>query len=544
MTPALLTLISSILIVLAFPPWGAFPLIWIALVPWFMSLQKTKTIKAAFLQGLLLSFLMSVLGFFWVSYVLHDFANLPWPVAVVGLFGYGLIGQPQFYLFAPLWKWLHPRLSSKDRHPLLGSFCFAFLYSGIDWIIPKLFVDTLGHSLWSAERLRQASDIGGAALLTFVVYWVNDAVWRIWENRKHLASTRRSWLSQAIIAFSLFSGLLIYGEFRKNQIQAIVAAAPRSIQVGVIQANIGDWDKIASETGAQGAADRILDKFFEMSDEALKQTPKPDVLVWPETSYPHTFRTPETITELRHDQRVEKYVRDRNIPLLFGGYDHLDTKDYNAFFFLSPRAKPEFAHANGLGGDLQIYRKNILLLFGEYIPGSETFTFLKTAFPQVGNFGRGVGPDVLRIVNSDPSKPDIPVGPIICYEALFPNYIIGAARKGSQMILNITNDSWFGPFGEPILHFSLVTFRSIEARLPQLRSTNTGISALILPDGTVEPQTKIGTEEIMNVRVPLTDPIPTLMKKWGDWFGPFALVFGVFLVMVEIFLLPRPKSGG
>ena len=182
-------------------------------------------------------------------------------------------------------------------------------------------------------------------------------------------------------------------------------------------------------------------------------------------------------------------------------------------------------------GDIQIYRKNILLLFGEYIPLSETFTFLKTAFPQVGNFGRGVGPSVLEIYPQDKSQPPVKVGPIICYEALFPNYILTAARKGSEMILNITNDSWFGPYGEPILHFSLITFRSIEARLPQVRATNTGISALILPDGTIPAQTSIDSEEVMSASVPLTAPIWTLMKAWGDWFGPFALTLGLVLIL-------------
>jgi apolipoprotein N-acyltransferase len=523
MAPALLTIFASILIVLSFPPWGIYPLIWIVLIPWFLALKKTRSIRSAFIQGLWLSFFMSILGFYWVAYVLHDFAELPWSGAAVGLVAYGFIGQPQFYLFAPLWKWLQPKL----RHPLLASFCFAFLYTGIDWIIPKLFVDTLGHSLWTATRLRQSADLGGAALLTFVIYFVNDTLWRIWENRWALRANLRLWRTQAILSACFVAFLFIYGGIREKEIKAIVASSTRSLQVGVIQANIGDFDKIAAETGQATAADRILDKFFELSDAALKLDPKPEVLIWPETSYPSTFRTPHTLGEFALDSRVEGYVRSHNIPVLFGGYDHIDRKDFNAFFFLSPRKDPGLVG----GGDLQIYRKNILLLFGEYIPGADTFTFLKTMFPQVGYFGRGIGPDVLKVVRADATQPDIPVGPIICYEALFPNYIIQAARKGSQLILNITNDSWFGPNGEPILHFSLVTFRGIETRLPQVRSTNTGISALILPDGTVSARTKIGTEEVLNVKVPLTDPIPTLMKKWGDWFGPFALILGLILAL-------------
>lgn len=530
MLPAPLTLLSSILLVLSFPPWGAHFLIWVALVPWLIQLKKSRSLKDAFIEGLWLSFLMSLFGFYWVAYVLHEFAELPWPLAVVGLLLYGLIGQPQFYIFAPLWKFLEPKI----KNPVIATLTFTALYTGIDWVIPKLFVDTLGHSLWTAERLRQAADLGGPMLLTFVIYWANDVIWRVWNSR---LPRKQNWLKQAIAVVLTIAALLVYGQVRKTQIQDIVEKAPRTLQAAVIQANIGDFDKVAAETGYRNAADNILDKFFDLSNQALAMNPKPDVLIWPETSYPTTFRTPQNPDEFRRDTRVEDFVREHNIPILFGGYDHLKNKDYNAFFFLSPRREPSL-----LGpGDLQTYRKNILLLFGEFIPGAETFKFIRTAFPQVGNFGRGVGPEVLNIVQADPKKPDVPVGPIICYEALFPNYIIQAARHGSQMILNITNDSWFGPFGEPILHFSLITFRGIETRLPQLRSTNTGISALILPDGSVEKRTQIGGEEIMNARVPLTAPIPTLMKAWGDWFGPFSLIFGLFLAGFSI-LIGKPTQ--
>jgi apolipoprotein N-acyltransferase len=342
-----------------------------------------------------------------------------------------------------------------------------------------------------------------------------------------LRKSRYHWVHVTISVLAI-AALLVYGEFRKNQIQSIVAGAKKHIQIGVIQANIGDFDKVAAESGVQGASIKVLQKFFDMSDKALAETPRPDALVWPETSYPTTFGTPATLNEVALDQSVKDFAISRKISLLFGGYDHREGKDYNAFFFLAP-------HASGSElTELQVYRKNILLLFGEYIPLSDTITFLKTAFPQVGNFGRGAGPEVLKIYPSNSSEPPVLAGPIICYEALFPSYIIGAARKGSQMILNITNDSWFGPYGEPILHFSLVTFRGIETRLPQVRSTNTGISALILPDGTLQARTAISSEEIMNLSVPITPPIWTLMKAWGDWFGPFCFVVGSILAAVLV----------
>jgi apolipoprotein N-acyltransferase len=290
--------------------------------------------------------------------------------------------------------------------------------------------------------------------------------------------------------------------------------------MAVIQANIGDFDKIAAEKGLADAAKKVVQSYLDLSEKALTLEPKPQIIVWPETSYPSTFRTPQTADELARDQDVERFVKKHRVPVLFGGYDHQDNKDYNSFFFLSPEADRGVEPPR----DLRTYHKNVLLLFGEYIPGADLFPFIKKLFPQVGNFGRGVGPEVIPVVPASAGKSlPIQVGPIICYEALFPYFVIDAARKGSNLILNITNDSWFGPYGEPILHLSLTTFRGIETRLPQLRATNTGISTLIRPDGEITQATGIGEQTILNAAVPVYPPLWTLMKAWGDWFGWFAL---------------------
>jgi apolipoprotein N-acyltransferase len=140
-----------------------------------------------------------------------------------------------------------------------------------------------------------------------------------------------------------------------------------------------------------------------------------------------------------------------------------------------------------------------------------------------------------------PGGSRILTNPIICYEALFSNYVLDAARKGSQLITNITNDSWFGSFGEPQLHLALTTFRSIESRLPQVRATNTGISAYISATGELVQQTQIGVPEIMQVQVPITPPIFSLVKLWGDWFGMFSFAMGA-LILGRRWLRSREKA--
>ncbi|MEK6580507.1 MAG: apolipoprotein N-acyltransferase [Bdellovibrionota bacterium] len=515
--PSWQTLLSALLIVLAFPPWNISFLIWFCLVPWLFKLSKTKNLKDALHQGLWLGFFMSLGGFYWVAHTLHSFAMVPWPIAILGFLIFSVFCQPQFAAFAPLLRWLEFRRPEKNL--LLYFALIALIYSGIDWFLPKMFMDTFGHAFHRSPWLRQAADLGGAWLLTCIVFFVNMILFEVLRNPK-LKNKNIRLLSSTTLVILVLN---IYGYFRSHAIEQLLDHPQKQFQAAVLQGNIGDFDKLASERGVRGAAAKVLEVFFSLSDEALSKTPKPDVLLWPETSYPTTFRNPYTADDLARDQQLETFVKARKIPLLFGGYDRHQKKDYNAFFFLAPEGELGLADA----GDLQIYRKNILLLFGEYIPFAEDIRALKDAFPQVGNFGRGIGPSVLEIRSTNPAVGIVPTNPVICYEALFPNYVIDGVNKGSRLILNITNDSWFGPWGEPKLHLALSVFRSIETRTPQLRGTNTGISALILPDGSIRAQTKIGTKEIMNVTVPVLEPVPTLMKKWGDWFGITALITGL-----------------
>ena len=529
--PDWLTILSALLVVLAFPPWNLSFLIWICLVPWFYAITRARNNQQAVIQGAWLSFFMTAGGFYWIALVLREFGQVPWVVAIGGFVLFAFVAQLQFLVFAPIGRraqrWMLSRESK--RWPSLGfGLSMALFYAGIDWFLPKLFKDTLGHSFYSSPWLRQVADLGGAPLLTFGVFLTNQT---IFVTYRRLSLRRESSIWPAIAASFpqvACTGVMVlaavfYGKARYKEVHGMLLQPHPSVQFGLIQGNIGDFDKVASESGVRGAAHKVLSTHFKLSDDALALSPKPEILVWPETSYPSTFRTPQTSDELARDQMTESYVHTRGVPLFFGGYDYKGGKDFNAFFFLLPKADPLMPNS----GDLQVYRKNILLLFGEYIPGAETFSFIKHAFPQVGNFGRGAGPEVLTVPLSNPQVPTLRIGPVICYEVLFPSFVLDAARKGSQVILNITNDSWFGPTAEPELHLSLAVFRSIESRLPQVRGTNTGISALVLPDGEIVQKTGIFRPEILNVAVPVLPSISTLMLKWGEWFGWFSLLTGV-----------------
>jgi apolipoprotein N-acyltransferase len=585
------TLLSGVLLAFAFAPWNFHALSWVALVPWLFALESARLRDsapasrrwAALREGLWLSVFMALGNFYWIAHTLRQFAQLPWALAILGLLLFSLICQPQFPLFAPLWLASRERSSappgSRSFEPphrssswaLLGRVAVSSLaYAGLDRYLPKLFVDTLGHAFHAAPLLRQAADLGGAWLLTFVAFFVNQAFFL------GLVSAFPGWVTAAppgkngekapspgsrilagpaptlAAAALLVAATLLYGKLRSGWIERYFQTAEKAqapapaAELAVIQANIGDIDKLAAESGYREAADRIVEAYLALSREAVASEPRPHALVWPETSYPSAFRVPRSSAELLREQRIEAFARDNGIPIWFGGYDRRGGKDFNSLFFLAPNL------------ELQTYHKSILLLFGEYIPGMESLPWLLEAFPQIGNFGRGAGPSVFSLPTTSPQasaaattappQPELwagaglPAQPLICYEALFPDFAIEGARKGAKLLLNVTNDSWFGPWGEPHTHLSLTVFRSIETRLPQLRATNTGISALILPSGEIAARTGLFEPGVLRARVRLHEPPWTLMKQWGDWFGLFSLVTG--LLPLALLALRQRVAGG
>ncbi len=526
-----LTLLSGVLLVLSFPPIDIAPLIWVALVPWLYALNRSKSKKEAFLLGLELCFVMSIGGFFWIAYAIQEFGQVPWILAIILMIIFACFNEIQFLVWGPFFYIIRKNtnfIQNHIAHTVILITGFSLIYAGMDWLLPKLFLDTLGHAFYKSSWLRQSVDFGGTYLLTFVVIFFNLSIWfflhSFLENKNKLKVS----VAPVLVSITLIAALLVYGALREKQIIEFINNPQKTVNAGVIQGNVGDIEKFAAESGLVKVANEIINKMIRLSEQALTLSNKPDFIIWPETTYPSAFLHPLTYSEKMRDIMLQEFVKSKGVPLLTGGYDSDGFKDFNTVFFLFP-IKEKNGETNL---DIKAYHKSVLLLFGEYIPYAEYFPFIKEIFPQIANFGRGPGPEVFRVPLINSAAKFTLVAPVICYEILLPYFTIGGANKGAEWILNVTNDSWFGPYSEPQMHLALSTFRSIETRLPQVRSTNTGITALILPDGRITKASKIGVPEIIDMQVPIIKPTPTLLKKWGDWFPPVALLLGLFIIGV------------
>lgn len=513
---ALAILATAAATALAAPPFSLSPLALVALAPLAWLVTRLSTWRRALAAGAAASCATTLFIFHWIPGSVHAFFNLPTVVCWLVFPIYGLLGQPQLVVWAVArWQWRGVR----DGRALVAS---AALYAGLDWLLPKLFRDTLGLVFFADRWVIQAADLGGLYLLTFAAVLAGEVSCAV-------VLERRRALPQAIGAGALWAAILVYGAVRAAQIDAATAAAPR-FSVGVVQANIGNVEK---EIAARGDLDGIihtLKAYGDLSDQlvvapepaapaapaAVGAAPTapiapfapPDLLVWPETAYPLAYGAHRSTLDDDVDHELANYVSQRKVPLLFGGYQRRGDTEYNSALLLAPDA-PD--------GKAAAYHKFHLIPFGEYIP-------------LVGRakFGTGGTPRTLPLAL--PGR-TIKLGPVICYESLIPAHAIAAVDAGAQALINLTNDSWFLSTAEKELHLAMAAVRSVETRRAQLRATNTGISALISATGEITGRGPIDAPAALRYQVPVLDEPPTLVMRLGTWSGPAGLAVCMLLLV-------------
>ena len=199
-------------------------------------------------------------------------------------------------------------------------------------------------------------------------------------------------------------------------------------------------------------------------------------------------------------------------------------KDYNALFLLNSQAQRLSAP----------YRKTYLLIFGETIPFVEQFPWLAKYNPGGAGFSRGSGPMVMPFQ-------DFQIGPQICYESLYPSFSAELVKKGADFLVNLTNDSWFGPTFEPKQHMIMTLARTIEVRRPLIRSTNTGFTSAALADGSILAPGPLYKNWVGFFEINLLKNAPkTFYTQFGDWL--LLPIFILFLLFITFFRSPRAED--
>ncbi len=499
-----LAVLSGFLYFLAFPGIDWWPLSFVALAPLIVAMRHQRTRRAAGL-GWAAGFTMTMCGFYFLVGMLETFSGFSAPVCV--LFVAILCGYQGGRI--ALLGFLSGRATTRGW-PAGTSFALAFVASEL--VFPLLFPWYFGATVHQVPALTQVAELGNPILVGLVLVAANLAVAELGLSRleKRAANLR---LIGALLAVPIASAA--YGAIRIPQVDRRVASAPKAV-VGVVQANM-------SLMGKRNDPDEGLRRHLELTRELESQGPL-DLVAWSETSVMEP--TPEALTGLIYPA---KFTRALHVPTVFGAVLYREVQDQRKYVLFNSAL---LADANGeIRGR---YDKTYLLAFGEYLPLGDTFPMLYDWSPNTGKFERGTS---LKALELGAHKLNVH----ICYEDVLPSFVNDLVRADpGDLLVNITNDAWFGDTTEPWIHLALSEFRAIEQRRFLARATNSGVSAIIDPVGRVVRHTETGREEAIRA------PIAWLRGRtpynvWGD--GPWWLATAAIVAMgLASRKRARPKS--
>jgi apolipoprotein N-acyltransferase len=289
---------------------------------------------------------------------------------------------------------------------------------------------------------------------------------------------------------------------------AAPSTAP-SVKVSLIQGNISQEAKW--EPAFQ---DETLERYLHLTSKAVKQE-KPDLVVWPETATPFYFLDDGALSA-----RVIQEVEALKTPLLFGSPAVRTIRNRLKFY---NRAYLLDEHGRILG----YYDKRHLVPFGEYVPLQKILFFVHRLVDASGDFASGDHPVVMTL-------PPARLGVLICYEAIFPELSRELVKHGANLLVNITNDAWFGRTSAPYQHLSMAVLRTVELRVPLARCANTGISALIDSCGRILRETGLFEETSLTGSLTLGSG-ETFYCRHGEWLAVSCLVVTALAFAMPLF---------
>lgn len=493
----ILTLASGGLYALCYPSFlgpGWLPLLFIALPFFLWRLEEAKSVKSTLLHILAYNMGLNLVGYYWIPHTLREFGQLPWIVSVIlGMF-FALILQPHWWMYV-LWKKYRPEFDWKSEKGILIT---ALVMTLLERYFPQQFPSYAGSPWLHLRPFLGLAPHLGVVTFSFLTYWVALETYSQLNEKKFRYQV---WI--ALLGFVFLNTIFPLKERMSEQ----------SIGVRVVQANIGNFLKVQSETGDVNSFEAIRIKYEKLS--SVQNGFHPELIIWPETAYPNTFYGLET----NIDQTFRTIMTATNSEMLIGGYDQDTTKPFTEIH----ETVFNSSILMNSGKVKSAYHKNILIPFGETLPFGPLNKAIVSIVPAVSLFARGDGTPKMETKNGYRF-----VTPI-CYEILESNYMRNLLNEhgNNRLIVNHTNDSWYGNTAEPFQHLFLSKWRALEFNLPIVRSTNTGITSVIYPDGSESRRLGINEEGTLDVVVPLGNGEATLYQKYGVY--PFMLIFLVLL---------------
>jgi len=473
---------------------GWWPLVFFHLTPLWLaidSLSNKQNLKKAALLGFLFGLSAFAIGFPWLLTLTDKFLGSG---IVLGGFLWVCLGI-WFALGFAIYALLYRCLSSVNCPNIIAGTAPLVL---LEWWQVSLFPSYSGVALITKPILAQIADLGGPLLLSAFVITINSGIYAVYRWRISKQGKKQDFpVKQSLSALLLLASVFVYGHIQSSSILENKQGQP--LQIGAVQSNLVMLDKDVLSLRSHPA-------HLEQSKELLANHPV-DLLIWPETAYVRGLRRPLPIDA--------QFIRSEiETPLLFGGTSVWQNNGQRI------KANSVFL-ANKEGKIAQVYDKSLLIPFAEYTPFAQLLSpfkaQLRRLFPQGQNFYSEGYKQAIKLGSTTISTP-------ICYEIIHPDFIRKQIiRTRPQLIVTLANDSWFGDTQEPWIHLSLARLRAIEHRLWLVRSTNSGISAIVDPTGNITTQTGLHTKENLLGTVYPRNSF-TFYAQYGNWVGWIALL--------------------
>lgn len=485
---------------LGFIGFGVWPLALVCLVPLWQALEVSRAdIRLSLFLGFTFGWVAYAGGYAWLWRIVDVFLNGNRFLGGLLWLGDSCWFALRYALYAALYAFVRRRgwpIALAGVAPLVVS----------EWLYPVLFPVHFGHALAEQDTLIQISDIGGPLLLSAFTVFLNVVVFETWRWWRGVRPTP---LWTGTTAGLVIVVTCIYGRMCIVSVDRAIADAP-ALRVGIVQGNLG-----VGEKGNQAEEDHR--RYLQQTRELLAGGDL-DLIVWPETVYTRGLRRPLPVS----GQTIRE---DMQVPLLFGA-SSVRTET-------GKRVKYNSALLIGADGVIRdVYDKNLLIPFTEYVPFAALAPELAERFANASHFAAATDTPPLRLGPWRISTP-------ICYEAVRPSFVRCMVREAQpQLIVMLANDAWFGDSQEPWIHLAMAKLRAVEHRRYIVRATNSGVSAVIDPAGRAIARTRLLTRENLRATVRMLDGT-TLYTRAGDWVGWAA---GALLLIALVTSYPTHSS--
>ena len=399
--------------------------------------------------------------------------------------------------------------------PRSGFFFQALIWTSYEFLKSKGFLGytygTIGSAFYEWPLLVRSSSLTGIWGLSLLAVlcgaWIGNAF-----NYSRVCKSLKVWCfyQKTGVGIALYAlVLLLYGAFSSVD----YSESPR-YNIALTQYNADSW---------KGGFKAYQDNYLSLKDLSLKvqETASPDLIVWPETAFVPTIHYHKTyrqnISSLSLVEDLEQFLSSQSVPYLLGNDDarkepspvsgELERVDYNAALFYE-------------GGEWKdLYRKKHLVPFTEYFPYKDRFPLIYQMLLDADTHFWKQG-DSFNLIETGPYR----IGTPICFEDTFGYISREFVRNGADIIVNLSNDAWSGSVVAERQHFMLSVFRAAENRRSMVRSTNSGITAWVDPNGVIQDELPPFVADVMLASVPVYNSSVTLYTLWGDWFAWICLI--------------------